>query len=180
MSVLLHICCAPCSITCVEGLRAEGLDLLGFWYNPNIHPTTEYNARRDTLVGYAASVDLPLVLRDEYGLRKFLSRTWPEPEISEARCALCYEMRMDAAAQAAAEHGCGAFTTTLLISPYQQHERLCDAAETAARRHGVAFLYRDFRTRFREGQNTARELGLYRQKYCGCVFSEEERYRRIV
>jgi predicted adenine nucleotide alpha hydrolase (AANH) superfamily ATPase len=173
MPVLLHICCAPCSIACAESLRGEGLDPLGFWYNPNIHPTTEYRARRDALAGYAASAGLPLVMRDEYGLRDFLSRVPPDPE---ARCAACYEMRMDAVALAASENGCAAFTTTLLISPYQRHELLRETAESAAKRYGVAFLYRDFRKIFRESQNAARELGLYRQKYCGCIFSEEERY----
>ncbi|MCL2031099.1 MAG: epoxyqueuosine reductase QueH [Oscillospiraceae bacterium] len=170
--VLLHVCCAPCSVACVRLLRDEGAELLGFWYNPNIHPSAEYAARRDALTGYAASAGLPLVTRGEYGLRAFLASV---PADRDARCAACYAMRLDAAARTAAEHGCGAFTTTLLISPYQRHERIAEAAEAAAERHGVAFLYRDFRPAFREGQNTARQLGLYRQKYCGCVFSREER-----
>ena len=174
MSVLLHICCAPCSIECVSRLRDEGLSPLGFWYNPNLHPFTEYKARRDALTGYAAGIGLPLLTRDEYGLREFLSRVWPSDP--GERCARCYDLRMDAAASAAVAQGCDSFTTTLLISPYQRHDALRDAAEAAARRHGAAFLYRDFRPRFREGQNAARELGLYRQKYCGCIFSEEERY----
>ena len=175
MPVLLHICCAPCSAACVQSLRGESLELLGFWYNPNIHPFTEYAARRGALDGYAETIGLPLVTRDGYGLRDFLANV---PVDAEARCAACYAMRMDAAALTAAERGCEAFTTTLLISPYQRHELLRETAEAAAKRHGVAFLYRDFRPRFREGQDAARELGLYRQKYCGCIFSEEERYAR--
>ena len=175
MKLLLHICCAPCSVACVRALRGEGLDVSGFWYNPNIHPFTEYKARRDALAGYADSVNLPLTARDEYGLRDFLTLTWPaSPE--PGRCVACYQTRMDAAAAHAAENGFEAFSTTLLISPYQRHDLLCETAEETARRHGVRFLYRDFRPLFREGQAEARELGLYRQKYCGCIFSEEERY----
>ena len=85
---------------------------------------------------------------------------------------------MDAAAKHAAENGFDSFTTTLLISPYQKHEEICSAALAAAKEHGVEFLYRDFRPLFREGQNEARERGLYMQKYCGCIFSEEDRYKK--
>ena len=172
---LLHICCAPCSITCIDTLRADGIEPVGYWYNPNIHPVTEYRQRRDTLIGYAKDVGVELRLRDEYGLREFVRLVSPD---LEDRCGVCYELRLFESARYAAENGFGSFCTTLLVSPYQSHELLVDTGHRAAERFGIEFLPYDFRPRFREGQQRARELGLYMQKYCGCVFSEEERYIR--
>ena len=174
-SLLLHICCAPCSIACVESLRQEGFALTGFWDNPNIHPFTEYRSRRDTLVEYAQSIGLPLILHGEYGLRPFVQAVSND---IDARCAYCYDCRMQAVAKCAAENGFSHFTSTLFISPYQNHELLRRSAQKAAEAHGVGFLYRDFRPLFRQGQRKARELSLYMQKYCGCIFSEEERYQK--
>lgn len=171
--VLLHTCCAPCSIACVADLRGSGVEPTAFWYNPNIHPFTEYRQRLNTLRGYAASIGMALVERNEYGLRTFLTEV---DGAFDARCPVCYRLRLDAAAAYAAENGFPAFSTTLLISPYQNHALLMEAGERAAAQYGVSFLYRDFRPLFRAGQERARELGMYIQKYCGCVFSEEERY----
>ncbi len=175
MKLLLHTCCAPCSVKCIESLRGEGIDPELYWFNPNIHPFTEYRSRRDTLAAYAASIEAPLYLEDTYGLRSFVAAVSPD---FENRCAYCYSVRMTAAARWAAEHGYDGFSTTLLISPYQNHEGICEAARRAGEEYGVAFVYRDFRPYFREGQQTARDLGLYMQKYCGCIFSEEDRYRK--
>lgn len=173
MRTLLHICCAPCAIECIDALRGEGRGLTGFWYSPNIHPVTEYRARLDALKAYAAGIDLPLVGHDRYGLRDFVRAV--SADLGN-RCGVCYEMRLNEAAGFAAANGFEAFTTTLLISPYQNHELLVETGKRAARAHGVEFLERDFRPCFREGQKRARALELYMQKYCGCVFSEEERY----
>lgn len=172
--LLLHACCGPCAVMCVESLRDEDLDLSLFWYNPNIHPVTEYNSRRNALVQFAQSAEAPLIMRDEYGLRLFLDETY---QTGDKRCVTCYRLRLEAAARTAAEQGFDCFSTTLLISPYQNHESLRTIGEEAAQKVGVTFLYRDFRPLFRAGQQKAKELGLYRQKYCGCIFSEEERYR---
>ncbi len=173
MTTLLHICCAPCSNMCIETLRGEGITPVGFWYNPNIHPFTEYRSRRNCLREYAASIDLPLIERNDYGLRPFVRAV--AQDISN-RCVQCYEMRFDAAAAMAEEQGFSSFTSSLFISPYQNHELMRECAEKAALAHNVTFLYRDFRPYFREGQERARAMGFYMQKYCGCVFSEEERY----
>ncbi|MDR3206950.1 MAG: epoxyqueuosine reductase QueH [Oscillospiraceae bacterium] len=173
MKLLLHTCCAPCLVKCAESLRGEGLEPVLYWYNPNIHPVVEYRARRDALAAYAEGAGLALETEDVYGLRAFVAAVSPD---FDGRCAHCYRVRMEAAAAFAAGHGYDAFSTTLLISPYQKHELLRQTAEAAAARHGVDFLYRDFRPLFRSGQQAARDMGLYRQKYCGCVFSEEERY----
>ena len=175
MNTLLHICCAPCANQCIDVLRGDGIDLTGYWYNPNIHPFTEYRARRSCLQEYAKTIALPLLVRDDYGLRPFVRAV---AEDIGGRCVKCYEMRLYEAARAAKEGGFDAFTSSLFISPYQNHELLREVAERAANEYGVQFLYRDFRPYFRAGQERARALGMYIQKYCGCVFSEEERYRK--
>jgi predicted adenine nucleotide alpha hydrolase (AANH) superfamily ATPase len=119
MKLLLHICCAPCSVYCVKFLRAEGLSPDGYFFNPNIHPVTEYRARRDALTQYAESIALPLHIEDDYGLREFVKNTVAD---LDHRCAYCYRARLGAAAKYAAEYGYDAFTTTLFVSPYQNHE----------------------------------------------------------
>lgn len=161
---------------CIENLRAEGIDITGLWYNPNIHPFQEYKARRDTLFAHAQVINLPLLTVDDYGLREFVRLVYPE---LEDRCLKCYDIRLDKAASLAKENGFDSFTTSLLISPYQRHELIIQIANEKAEKYGVEFLYRDFRPYFREGQRRAREAGYYMQKYCGCVFSEEERYLKI-
>jgi len=153
------------------------MEPVSFWYNPNIHPYQEYRARRDTLVDYAASIGLELVVREEYGLRDFVRAVAGD---IDHRCAHCYTCRLEETARYAAENGFTHFSTTLLVSPYQDHEGICRTAEALAARYGVAFLYRDFRVGFRQGQAQARALGLYMQKYCGCVFSEEDRYAKQI
>ena len=173
MKTLLHICCAPCANMPIEVLRADGIELAGYWFNPNIHPFTEYRARRNCLQDYAKAVELPLIVRDEYGLRPFVRAV---AEDIEGRCVKCYEMRLFDTARQAAEGGFDSFTSSLFISPYQNHELMRDVAERAAHEYGVQFLYRDFRPLFRDGQTFAREHDFYIQKYCGCVFSEQERY----
>jgi predicted adenine nucleotide alpha hydrolase (AANH) superfamily ATPase len=162
----------------VESLAEESVRPDLFWYNPNIHPYTEYKSRRDTLVQYAADQNLELIIIDEYGLRSFIQGVGPEAAGGDrpARCAWCYRARLEKTAALAAERGYDAFCTTLLISPWQDHEGIRRAAVAAAEKQGVDFLYRDFRPRFRAGQEQARALGFYMQKYCGCIFSEEERY----
>jgi len=173
MNTLLHICCAPCANMCIETLREEGIAVTGYWYNPNIHPFTEYRSRRNTLRDYAASINLPLVEQNDYGIRPFVRSV---ADNIAGRCVKCYEMRFLQTAKYAAEHGFDSFTSTLFISPYQKHELMRQVAERAAAEYGVEFLYRDFRPVFHQGQDRARELGFYMQKYCGCIFSEEERY----
>ena len=173
MKTLLHICCAPCANQCIDVLRAEGIETTGFWYNPNIHPFTEYRARRNCLRAYAETIQLPLIEKNDYALRPFIREV--AGDIAN-RCGKCYAMRLHETARTAAEKGFDSFTSSLFISPYQNHELMREVAEAAAEAYGVTFLYRDFRPYFKAGQEKARELGFYMQKYCGCVFSEEERY----
>ena len=176
MKLLLHTCCAPCSVYCIKSLREEEIEPTVYWFNPNIHPYMEYKARRDTLKEYTESIGVESIFEENYGLKEFCKNVI---EDLENRCAqYCYKVRLEQTAIFAKENGYDAFTTTLLVSPYQNHELLIEVAEEMAQKYGVKFLYRDFRPGFREGQAEARALGLYMQKYCGCVFSEEERYLR--
>ena len=176
--VLMHTCCAPCSVYCIDSLRAEGIEPTVFWYNPNIHPYTEYKARRDCLKEYCKSINVEAIFREEYGLDNFCKNV--VLDIPNRCVNYCYPTRIGATVRYAKEHGFDAFTTTLLVSPYQKHEELKAVCERLAAEYGIEFIYRDFRVGFREGQAKAREAGMYMQKYCGCIFSEEERYRKQI
>lgn len=174
MRILLHACCAPCAVYPVKTLRGEGLDLHGFFYNPFIQPLAEFERRLKTLEEYATGLDLPLIVRHDYDPVAFFRETVYR---ETGRCLHCYATRLDAAARLAAKGRFDAFTTTLLYSRQQKHDLIATLAQDASRRHGVAFLYRDFRTGWKEGCETARALGMYRQQYCGCIYSEMERFR---
>ena len=174
MKVLLHTCCAPCSVYCIKSLRAEGIEPIVYWFNPNIHPYMEYKVRRDTLKEYTKNIGVNAIFDENYGLRDFCKNVVND---LENRCVkYCYRVRLEQTAKYAKENGYDTFSTTLLISPYQNHNALKKIGEEMAEKYELTFLYRDFRPGFKEGQAEARELGLYMQKYCGCVFSEEMRY----
>jgi predicted adenine nucleotide alpha hydrolase (AANH) superfamily ATPase len=179
MKLLLHACCGPCLAGCVKALDEEGIKPVLFWYNPNIHPWTEYRARRDCLAAFALDRGLELVEAEPaggYGLRPFLRGLGPGFDDREQRCLYCYRLRLETTAERARREGCDYFSSTLLISPYQRHDFVKKTGEELAAQYGIPFFYRDFRPFFREGQKYAREKGFYMQKYCGCIFSEEERY----
>jgi predicted adenine nucleotide alpha hydrolase (AANH) superfamily ATPase len=173
LKLLLHICCAPCSIYPVSVLQDKGVETTGFFFNPNIHPLTEYRKRLSALEDYASTIDLSLIVRDQYLLKEFLRDTVFR---EEDRCRVCYRMRLTAAAEEAKGLGMDAFSTTLLYSVYQKHEEIIKAGEDAAREQGVSFYYEDFRVGWKEGAKRSKEMGIYRQQYCGCVYSEMERY----
>ena len=178
MAILLHSCCGPCltgSYPRLEASAGAGSTVL-FWENPNIHPFIEYQQRLASFKTAATHFKLEIVQGDSaYGLDRFLRAL--DNDFGPGRCAVCYRLRLEATAKAAAKAGIAAFTTTLLISPYQNHELLIKTGEQVAAENGVAFHYTDFRPGFRGSHDTARELGLYRQKYCGCIFSEHDRYK---
>ena len=178
MKLLMHTCCAPCSVYCIDSLRSERIEPTLFWYNPNIHPYIEYKTRRDCLKDYAKQVGAELIIDEEYGLDEFCKNV--VNDIPNRCVNYCYKKRLTETVRYAAKHGYDAFTTTLLVSPYQKHDELKAVCEELSALSGVEFVYRDFREGFREGQAKARELGLYMQKYCGCIFSEEDRYRKQI
>lgn len=170
MKLLMHTCCAPCSVYCIDSLIKEGIEPTLYWYNPNIHPYMEYKARRDCLKEYSESIKIKAIFEEEYGLDAFCKNVINS---LNTRCVdYCYKVRLEQTAKYAKENGYDTITTTLLVSPYQNHEELKKQLEELAKKYDLNFLYRDFRIGFREGQAKARELGLYMQKYCGCIFSE--------
>jgi len=175
MKLLFHSCCAPCTAASVESLCKEGITPTLFWFNPNIHPVAEYQNRRDALLAIAGLKNLPVETIDEYGLYSFTKEVGSEIEFGK-RCRVCYHIRLERVASRAAELGFDAFSTSLLISPYQDQDLIRKTGEEAAERYGVEFLYRDFRPLFRESLAQVRDLGMYMQKYCGCIFSEADRY----
>lgn len=176
MKILLHICCAPCSIYPVEFLRGQGMDINGYFFNPNIHPYTEYSRRKDTLEEYAGKIGLKVIFSDAYLLEEYLRGVVYR---EEERCRFCYAMRLEQAARAAKRGGFDYFTTTLLVSPYQKHDLIRETGEAQGKKFGVPFYYQDFRPGYCEAAARSRELGLYRQQYCGCIFSEMERFKPI-
>ena len=172
MKLLLHTCCAPCSVYCIKSLREEGIEPTLYWYNPNIHPYTEYKARRDCLKEYAKLVGVELIIEDAYGLDEFVCNV---ADKLTTRCEdYCYPKRLRKAMEYAKQNGFDTVSTTLLYSIYQKHDYIEELMYGLANEIGLDFLYRDFREGWQEGQDTARAIGLYMQKYCGCVFSEEE------
>ena len=173
MKILLHICCAPCAIFPVQELRTGGMQVTGFFYNHNIHPYQEYLKRLVTVRKYAELVELEVIYRDEYRLEEFLFNTAPNPE---QRCLYCYASRLEAAAAEAVRLGFDAFTTSLLYSRYQRHDVIRELGERIGNMYGIPFHYADFRQGWQEGIGISKRLGLYRQKYCGCIYSEKERY----
>lgn len=177
--LLLHTCCGPCSIYPYRALSAEGYRPTGFFYNPNIQPSREYRRRLETLREFAASVDMPLAVAESYQPGIHLEATLPNRGERLERCRACYRLRVGETAREAARRGVPAFTTTLLVSPYQLHDEVREAGTAAAAANGVEFVYRDFRNGWQDGVRASRDLGLYRQPYCGCLWSEVERYDRL-
>ena len=173
--VLLHVCCGPCALDPVETLRREGFDLTGFFFNPNIHPYQEYAKRAETLEQVVAALKLKMLGPEPYQVRDWLRAVCFR---EERRCEICYQMRLSETARRAREGNFDYFSTTILYSKFQKHELARELGEAAAQEHGVKFLYRDFREGWTSGVERSLEMGLYRQKYCGCVFSEQERFER--
>lgn len=173
MNILLHVCCGPCACYPVEALRSEGVGVTGYWFNHNIHPLTEYRKRLDAARTFAGMVSLDLIVDDEYLLETFLENVSSDPS---SRCRYCYRSRLERVARAARERGFSHFSSTLLYSRYQNHEMIRALGEAIAAETGVPFHYADFRPGWHEGIRRSRELGLYRQQYCGCIYSERDRY----
>jgi predicted adenine nucleotide alpha hydrolase (AANH) superfamily ATPase len=174
MRVLLHVCCAACAIGPFEDLVAEGHDVRAYFCNPNIHPFVEFRRRLKAFKVLQERLPIRAVCEEQYGLLRFLSDVrWDTAE----RCRDCYHLRLGLTASRAAEDGAEAITSSLLGSTHQDHELIRSVLRSCSLRHGLVPLERDWRPRSEEGQRRARAMNLYAQAYCGCVFSEWERYR---
>ena len=176
--LLLHVCCGPCSLMPIVHLREEGWDITAFFFNPNIHPQEEWIRRRDAMRQVAEALKVPLMEEGEPVVPvdwvKALGGVIQEGE----RCRFCYRPRMDRTALLAVRQGFDAFTSSLLYSRYQHHEDIRREAEEASNRYGAVFLYRDFRPWWWDGIAMSKELGIYRQKWCGCILSRKEALRQ--
>jgi epoxyqueuosine reductase len=173
MKLLLHTCCAPCTIYPMRVLREQNMQVMGYFYGSNIHPYTECLKRRQALVDYAPQIDLKLIVDEAYDLEAFLrNAAFRENE----RCRWCYYERLRTTAAAARHGSFDLFSTTLLYSKFQKHDLIRTIAEEVSAEVGIPFYYQDFRAGWSEGISMSKELGMYRQAYCGCIYSEKERY----
>lgn len=173
MKILLHTCCGPCTVVPLRRLRQEGADVWGVYHNPNIHPFREWDRRREALEALAGTDGFRLLPHTQYDPTEWIrSVAFREGE----RCRVCYHARLRHVAFLARRGRFGAFSTTLLYSKFQKHELIREIGEAIGSEVGVPFLYRDWRTGWTEGMEASKALGLYRQPYCGCVYSEWERY----
>jgi hypothetical protein len=194
MNILLHICCSNCATYPFKILKEENRNLAGFWFNPNIHPFEEYSLRLDSLkvlerrwlmdIHYVEDcspdeyfrmfdmnvIDAQEVISGDSGIKEELQ--------SPQRCRACYNLRLEKTAEEAVKRGFEAFSSTLLISPYQDFDQIVTLGRELAGRYGLSFYYKDFRPFFRDSVVLSKELGLYRQNYCGCIFSRTERGKR--
>jgi predicted adenine nucleotide alpha hydrolase (AANH) superfamily ATPase len=173
MKTLLHICCANCGIYPLERIKERGDQVAGYFFNPNIHPYQEYQKRLESLRQYSEKVGLAVVYRDEYLLEEFLRNVAERPE---ERCQYCYSIRLEATAREAKKRSFDQFSTTLLQSTHQNHQLIKETAERVAKELGIPFYYEDFRQGWKRGVEVSKAMGLYRQQYCGCIYSEKERY----
>ncbi len=176
MRLALHACCAPCLLEPYDALAPEAERVVVVYANPNIHPEAEYERRRDTLREYAREEGIEFV-ELPYEPDEWHELVGVHGDDRERRCRACYRLRLSKVAAWADENGFDALATTLTVSPYQDAVALAEKAERAARDAGLVYAGRDFRDRYQEATRRSRELGMYRQNYCGCVFSEAEAER---
>jgi predicted adenine nucleotide alpha hydrolase (AANH) superfamily ATPase len=169
--LLIHSCCAHCAAYTVEHWRKEGYEVSALWYNPNIHPYTEHQKRLEAMQRLAENMNVPLITTGGYDIVEYFRRVAGN---EAERCRHCFELRLSKTAEVAKEMGFDAFTTTLLISPHQKHDLLKEIGEELGGE--VEFLYADLRKRYSDSRHITKPMELHRQQYCGCVYSEFERY----
>jgi predicted adenine nucleotide alpha hydrolase (AANH) superfamily ATPase len=173
MKVLLHVCCANCAIYPIKSMRAQGLEVMAFFYRHNIHPYSECLRRQEALEAYAEQIDLKVIYQQGYDLEGFIRNVaFRESE----RCNYCYHDRLRATALLAKRGKFDFFSSTLLYSKHQKHELIRSIGESTGKSAGVPFFYHDYREGWKEGIECSKQMGLYRQHYCGCIYSEKERF----
>jgi len=174
--VLIHCCCAHCTAYTADHWRQQGYEVSAFWYNPNIHPYTEHQHRLEAMKSLAQNIDLPLIVAESYDMIEYFHRVVGH---ESQRCQYCFRLRLSKTVEIARQMSFGAFTTTLLISPDQKHDLLREVGDELAKEKGVEFLYADLRKRYSDSRHLTKPLNLYRQQYCGCIYSEWERHADI-
>ena len=174
-SVLVHCCCAHCAAYTVDYWRQQGYEVSALWYNPNIHPYMEHQHRLEAMESLAQEVNLPLIITEDYDVIDYFRQVAGH---EFQRCQYCFRLRLLETAETAYQRGFNAFTTSLLISPHQQHNLLQKIGTKISQEKGIDFLYTDLRKRYSDSRHMTKGLNLYRQQYCGCVYSEWERYAK--
>lgn len=172
MKLLLHSCCGPCTVFPYSVLKQDNA-ISVFFFNPNIHPFKEFSRRKETLLSFCNDNNIPVIGEQEYGLREYLRKVVGN---EDNKCTYCYSWRMEETARMASTTGFDAFTTTLLYSKYQDHDQLKKFGYSLAEKYNITFVYDDFRIGWQEGIDESIQLEMYRQPYCGCIYSEQERY----
>jgi epoxyqueuosine reductase len=177
MKLLLHVCCGPCTIFPFSVISESGIDTTCYFYNPNIHPYQEFKKRIEGLETVSKHLNFKVIYEHSYGLFDFLRKVvYHEND----RCLICYEIRLQKTVEYAREHSFDSFSTSLLYSRYQNHNALIDKCTQLANSSGINFYYRDFREGWQSGIDHSKALNIYRQSYCGCIYSEYESvYKRL-
>ena len=176
-SVLIHSCCVHCAAYTVDYWREQGYEVTTLWYNPNIHPYMEHQHRLEALKSLAQEMKLPLIVTEGYDMTTYFRQVAGH---ESQRCRYCFRLRLSKTAETARQMNFSAFTTTLLISPHQKHDLLREIGDELAKEKGVEFRYADLRKHYSDSRHLTKGLNLYRQQYCGCIYSEWERYANIV
>jgi len=172
MKVLVHTCCAPCLTYPLKELQSDKLEITSFFFNPNIHPYLEYERRRGCAEQYCESQDI-VFIEGNYEMERYFQDIVHKESV---RCSLCYSLRLTETAKYAKDNNFDVFTTTMLVSPHQKHDLINELGQSIGSEHKIPFLYKDFRNGWKDTISISREYDLYRQKYCGCIYSEKERY----
>ncbi len=175
-SVLIHCCCAHCAAYTVDYWRQQEYEVSALWYNPNIHPYLEHQQRLESMKALARETNLPLIVTEGYDMVDYFRRVVGH---ESRRCRYCFNLRLAKTAETARQNGFSAFTTTLLISPQQKHDIIRETGHKIADEQNLEFLYADLRKRYSDSRHLTKPLNLYCQQYCGCVYSEWERYADI-
>ncbi len=176
--LLLHICCGPCAIHPVQRLQDQGFEVTGLFTNPNIHPLQEYLRRREGVAQTASRLGVKVIYKDDEHHPQAFFRAVAHREAN--RCFHCYAMRLERTHAIARRGGFQAFSTTLLYSVKQQHEVIAQLGRDVAGNSAVVFHHEDWREGWAEGIRLSKAWGVYRQQYCGCLYSEHERYAKAL
>ena len=172
-NILMHTCCSPCFIMPYNQIKKD-FNVTVFWFNHNIHPVSEYYLRLNSLKEYTVAENIEIKEFGKYGLVEFLENIKYD---NQNKCSLCYLERLDKTAQYAKSNGFDCFSTSLLYSKRQKHDMIKDIGESLSRKYKIDFYYKDFREFWNKGIKLSKEKNLYRQKYCGCIFSEMDRFK---
>ncbi|BDU99985.1 hypothetical protein TDMWS_00710 [Thermodesulfomicrobium sp. WS] len=175
MRLLLHACCGPCALYPLRVLLERGVQVHLLFFNPNIHPLQEYVRRWKALQQVAQALGVPVICSERYDPAVYFRQVAFR---EERRCKLCYILRLERTIHIARHGGFDAFSTTLLYSKFQKHEEIRQLAEDM--RGSIPFYYEDFREGWSEGIARSKEMGIYRQQYCGCLYSEAERFKSML